>query len=250
MTRFRFACVCALLFLSAVMFAAQPPPAPPQPIPPQPPAAVDDDAKKNEGVPVTSDLVRQKCASCHRADDKGRLTRISFRRTTPEGWQETIKRMVTLNNVSLEPAEARDILRYLADHHGLAPEEAQPAAFEVERRQIDFKYAGDKDTEQTCIKCHSMGRIISQRRTKEEWELLIAMHRGYYPLSDFQAFRRGGPPQREPDADGRPPDNRHPMEKAIRMQRLDCERYARLPRMRQERGQCIANLASCIGDVA
>ena len=208
MTRFRFACVCTLLCLSGAMFAAQPPP-------PPPPAAADDDAKKDEGVPVTSDLVRQKCASCHRADDKGRLTRISFRRTTPEGWQETIKRMVILNNVTLAPAEARDILRYLADHHGLAPEEAQPAAFEVERRQLDFKYAGDKDTEQTCIKCHSMGRIISQRRTKEEWELLIAMHRGYYPLSDFQAFRRGGPPQREPGADGRPPDNRHPMEKAI-----------------------------------
>jgi quinohemoprotein amine dehydrogenase len=152
-----------------------------------------------------------------RADDKGRLTRISFRRTTPEGWQETIKRMVSLNNVKLEPAEARDIVRYLADHHGLAPEEAQPAAFEVERRQLDFKYAADKDTEETCIKCHSMGRVISQRRTKEEWELLIAMHRGYYPLSDFQAFRRGGPPpaQREPDPGGRPPDNRHPMEKAI-----------------------------------
>src|SRR5262249_53069132 len=78
----------------------------------------------------------------------------------------------------------------------------------------DFKYT-DRDTEATCTKCHSMGRIISQRRTKEEWELLIAMHRGYYPLSDFQAFRRMGPPQREPGPDGRPPDNRHPMDKAI-----------------------------------
>src|SRR5207249_2311497 len=153
--------------------------------------------------------------SCHRADEKNRLTRISFRRTTPEGWEETIKRMVTLNGVKLEPAEAREILRYLADHHGLAPEEAQPAAFEVERRIIDYKYAADKDTEQTCIKCHSMGRVISQRRAKEEWELLIAMHRGYYPLVDFQAFRRGGPSRREPGPDGRPPDNRHPMEKAL-----------------------------------
>jgi quinohemoprotein amine dehydrogenase len=189
------------------------------PLPPQPPApppqAASDDVKPDEGIPVTNSLVRDRCSSCHRADDKGRMTRISYRRTTPEGWEETIKRMVTLNNVKMEPSEARDILRYLADHHGLAPEEAQPAAFEVERRQIDYKYAGDKDTEQTCIKCHSMGRVISQRRSKEEWELLVAMHRGYYPLSDFQAFRRGGPPPREPDAEGRPPDTRHPMEKAI-----------------------------------
>jgi quinohemoprotein amine dehydrogenase len=184
---------------------------------PPPAASGDDAATKDEGIPVTSQLVRQKCGTCHRADDKGRLTRISFRRTTPEGWEETIKRMVSLNDVKIEPAEAREILRYLADHHGLAPEEAQPAAFEAERRPIEYKYTADKDTEETCIKCHSMGRILSQRRTKEEWELLIAMHRGYYPLVDFQAFRRGGPPPRDqqPGPDGRPPDNRHPMDKAI-----------------------------------
>jgi quinohemoprotein amine dehydrogenase len=185
----------------------------------QPPASTPaaDPDKKDEGIPVTSALVRQKCSSCHSADAEGRLTRISYRRTTPEGWEETIKRMVSLNDVKLEPSEAREILRYLADHHGLAPEEAQPGAFEVERRMIDYKYAADKDTEETCIKCHSFGRVLLQRRTKEEWELLIAMHRGYYPLADFQAFRRGGPPPRDqpPGPDGRPPDNRHPMEKAI-----------------------------------
>jgi len=180
------------------------------------PAAPDPD-KKDEGIPVTSPLVRQKCGSCHRADDQGRMTRISYRRATPEGWEETIKRMVSLNDVKLEPADAREILRYLADRHGLAPEEAQPGAFEVERRMIDFKYEKDKDTEDTCIKCHSFGRVMLQRRTKEEWELLLAMHRGYYPLVDFQAFRRGGPPPRDqqPGPDGRPPDNRHPMDKAI-----------------------------------
>jgi len=184
--------------------------------PPASPPSADREAK-DEGIPVTSALVRQRCSSCHRADDQGRMTRISYRRTTPEGWEETIKRMVSLNEVKLEPSEAREILRYLADHHGLAPEEAQPGAFDVERRMIDYKYAADKDTEETCTKCHSFGRVLLQRRTKEEWELLIAMHRGYYPLVDFQAFRRGGPPPRDqqPGPDGRPPDNRHPMDKAI-----------------------------------
>ncbi len=60
-----------------------------------------------------------------------------------------------------------------------------------------------------------MGRVISQRRTREEWNLLIAMHRGWYPLVDNQAFRRGGPAPRDPSADGRPPDLRHPVEKAV-----------------------------------
>ena len=60
-----------------------------------------------------------------------------------------------------------------------------------------------------------MGRVISQRRTKDEWALLVAMHRGYYWLVDFQAFRRSGPPPREPGPDGRPADSRQPMDVAI-----------------------------------
>jgi quinohemoprotein amine dehydrogenase len=214
-----------LAWISAPRAAQQPPnPAssPGSPGPPGQAVPAPDDDKKDEGIAVTSEVVRQKCAACHKADDKDRMSRISYRRTTPEGWEMTIKRMVTLNNVKLEPAEARDVLRYLSDHLGLAPEEATPAGFEAERRQIDYQYASDKEadkdkkiTEETCIACHSIGRVISQRRTKEEWELLVAMHRGYYWLADFQAFRRVGPLRREPEPDGRPPDNRHPMDVAI-----------------------------------
>ncbi|HWF84000.1 MAG TPA: quinohemoprotein amine dehydrogenase subunit alpha, partial [Vicinamibacterales bacterium] len=192
-----------------------------QPLP-SPPAAAAEIEKKDEGIPVTSDLVKRKCGTCHKSDEQGRMTRISGRRTTPEGWELTIKRMITLNNLTIEPAEAREVLRYLADHQGLAPDEAKSAAFEVERRQIDFAYASDKDpdkdkkiTNDTCSACHSIGRVIAQRRTKDEWALLVAMHRGYYWLADFQAFRRTGPPEREPGPDGRPPDNRHPMDVAI-----------------------------------
>lgn len=181
-----------------------------------PPKELSDKEKEDldAGTPITSELVRKTCSPCHKADDKQRLTRISWRRTTPEGWEQTIKRMISLNGVKMEPADAREILKYLADNLGLAPEEALPAAFEVEKQMIDYKFP-DKDTESTCSKCHSMGRVISQRRTKSEWELLVAMHRGYYPLSDFQAFRRLGPVQTEPGPDGHPPDNRHPMDKAI-----------------------------------
>jgi quinohemoprotein amine dehydrogenase len=167
------------------------------------------------GLPVTSDVVRRACSPCHTTDSKQRMSRISWRRTTPEGWELTIKRMVELNGVKLDPADAREVLRYLSTNQGLAPEEALPAAFEAEKRMIDYKYPGPKETEETCSKCHSLGRVISQRRSKGEWDLVINMHRGYYPLSDFQAFRRLGPPQTQPGPDGRPPDNRHPMEKVI-----------------------------------
>jgi quinohemoprotein amine dehydrogenase len=172
-------------------------------------------AESDEGIPITSEIVKQECGTCHASDSKGRLSRISFRRTTPEGWQETIRRMVTLNKASIDPANARVIVKYLSDHLGLAPEEARPGAFEVERRLIDYKYSSNADTEDVCSSCHSMGRIILQRRTEKDWDLLVAMHRGWYPLVDGQAFRRFGPPGRQPGPDGRPPDNRHPMDKAL-----------------------------------
>ncbi len=208
--RFLIRCAIAAAMLCLVLAAQQ------QPAPPNEPKEPTEKEKEDldAGIPITSELARKTCSPCHKVDEKQRLSRISWRRTTPEGWEQTIKRMVSLNGLKMEPAEAREILKYLADNLGLAPEEARPAAFEVEKQMIDYKYP-DKDTESTCSKCHSMGRVISQRRAKSEWELLIAMHRGYYPLSDFQAFRRVGPPQTEPGPDGRPPDNRHPMDKVI-----------------------------------
>jgi quinohemoprotein amine dehydrogenase len=143
------------------------------------------------------------------------MSRISFQRNTPEGWQSTIQRMASLNGLNIDPPTARQVVKYLSNSHGLAPEEAKAAAFEAERRLIDFKYTANADTETVCTKCHSLGRVISQRRTKSEWDLVIAMHRGWYPLVDNQAFRRNGPPPRDPSPDGRPPDLRQPVEKAL-----------------------------------
>jgi len=213
--RTAISCVAWVMFagLSAPAYAGAAQPPPNQAAAPRAQAAGQENA--DEGIPVTSDLVKRKCGSCHRADEKGRMTRISYRRTTPEGWEQTIKRMITLNNLAVEPAEAKDVLRYLADHHGLAPEEAKPAAFEVERRQIEYTYPGDKETNELCTTCHSMGRVLWQRRTKEEWSLLLEMHRAIYPGTDT-VFRRSASQRRQPATPGGPsPDNRHPMDKAI-----------------------------------
>ena len=169
----------------------------------------------DSGIPIASEVVRNTCSPCHKVDEKMRMSRISYRRTTPEGWEQTIKRMIDLNGLQVQPDQARAVLKYLATNLGLAPEESKPAAWEVEKRLDDFKYTDDKDTDPTCTKCHSFGRVMLQRRTKTDWEYLVAMHRGYYPLSDFQAFRRLAPAQTQPGPDGRPPDNRQPMEKAI-----------------------------------
>jgi quinohemoprotein amine dehydrogenase len=168
----------------------------PAPAPAQRPAAPPSMAVSDEGIPVTDPVVVRACGSCHTRDDKQRMTRISDRRATPENWELTIRRMMSLNNVQLTPDVARAVIKSLSDSHGLAPEEAKGIQFEAERRLIDFAYEGDKDTNTLCSRCHSIGRVLSERRTKDEWTRLIAMHRYYYPGIDGASggFRRGGPP--------------------------------------------------------
>ena len=84
MPRHVFAAATVLL-MSSMLSAAQAP---------QPTAAPT--AKPEEGIPVTDATVQKSCGSCHKPDDKGQMSRISFIRTTPEGWQTIIQRsMVT-----------------------------------------------------------------------------------------------------------------------------------------------------------
>ena len=120
-------------------------------------------AAQDVGIPVTNDVVKAKCGGCHKSDDKGRMSRISYRRATPENWERTIKRMVSLNHATLDPADARVILKYLADRQGLAPDEERPIAFEAERRMVDYTYAADKATADLCQSCHSIARVRSPR---------------------------------------------------------------------------------------
>jgi len=167
------------------------------------------------GYAIENETIVERCSSCHELDDEGRMSRISYLRKTPEGWQTSVRRMVSLHDVRLDPVDAREIVRYLSDEQGLAPEELRPGLFEVERRLIDHDYEGDSGVEYTCIQCHSMGRVITQRRAKEEWALLLATHRALYPLVDGQAFRRGGAARTGTGPDGAPRDTRHPMDVAI-----------------------------------
>jgi quinohemoprotein amine dehydrogenase len=167
---------------------------------------------KEDGIPVTNALVVNKCGACHKQDEKGAMTRISWVRTSPEGWELAIKRMVRLNGVTLKPEEARGILKYLATYHGLAPEEAQPVSYIAEHRMIDEKEPNEY-VRDACMICHPLGRALCWRRAKEEWTLLANMHLGYFPVVDFQGFRRRPPrPDAPPPAPGT--DTRDPVERA------------------------------------
>jgi quinohemoprotein amine dehydrogenase len=160
------------------------------------------------GYAVKDRNVLTYCRRCHVTDSAGMMQRISYERKTPEGWELSVRRMITLNGVKLDPAVAKQIVRYLSDHHGIAPAELRPGRFEVERRMIEYRYTADARTETTCRACHSMGRVITQRRSRNEWDLLVATHRGLFPDVDFQGFRRGGPAN---DSAPQP----HPMDAAV-----------------------------------
>ena len=162
-----------------------------------------DGAVQEHLLPVTDALVKEKCGTCHAADAMGNLTRISSIRTTPEGWEEAIKRMVRLNGLQLTPEEARKILRYLSDSHGLAPEEAAAVEYFPEHRILDEKVP-DEDTQHACASCHALAKPLSWRRTAADWDLLKNMHVAFFPSIDG-SFRRGGFGQREAPAEGAAP---------------------------------------------
>jgi len=147
------------------------------PNPASPPATQEKpgDAKAEEGIPVTDPLVTAKCGTCHTKDDKGNLSRISWERSTPEGWEEAIKRMVRLNGLEITPAEARSVLKYLSTYHGLAPEEAKPVMYMPEHRILD-EPVPNETVRTTCMGCHPLGRGLSWRRSKEDWKLLTNLH--------------------------------------------------------------------------
>jgi quinohemoprotein amine dehydrogenase len=139
------------------------------------------------GFPVKDPLTLSKCGACHAPDAKGSMTRISYIRTTPEGWEEAIKRMVRLNGLQLTPEEARSILRYLSDYHGLAPEENEKIAYFTEHRIIDEKIPSP-DVAHACAACHALAKPLSWHRTPADWKYLENMHIAFFPSVRYTAF--------------------------------------------------------------
>jgi quinohemoprotein amine dehydrogenase len=138
---------------------------------------------RQEGIPVTDPLVIAKCGTCHARDERGNMQRISWERTTPEGWQDALKRMILVNGVSLTPSEARSIVKYLSTSHGLAPEEAKPVIYDAERRIHEETNIPSENVRNACTKCHSFARALSWRRSLEDWKQFDDLHatRFHYP---------------------------------------------------------------------
>ena len=135
-----------------------------------------------KGIPVTDPLVIAKCASCHPRDAQGNMQRISWERSTPEGWQEALKRMILEKGVSLTPLEARSIVKYLSTDHGLAPEEAKAVIYEPERRIHQETNIPSDALQHACARCHTFARALSWRRSADDWRQLAEWHSTRYKL--------------------------------------------------------------------
>jgi quinohemoprotein amine dehydrogenase len=138
-----------------------------------------------EGIPVKSQLVQDKCGGCHSIDSQKRMSRISYQRKTPEGWEETIRRMVQLHKISLNPAEARAIVQYLGDAQGLTASEVDKISYALEQRE-DQEQVPNEAVRTACATCHSYARIAAQRRTKEEWLKLKSFLLAIIPTLVYQ----------------------------------------------------------------
>src|SRR6202790_615157 len=143
-------------------------------------------------IPVDDALTIAKCGGCHLRSESGVMRRISYIRTTPEVWEQAIKRMLRLHGVHVTAEEASHIVRYLSANNGLAPEEAKPIFWESEHRL--FRDQDDPELvpaalQRTCNYCHTVGRVLGQRRTREEYQKLANMHVGLFPYTDIMVFR-------------------------------------------------------------
>ncbi|WP_116133493.1 quinohemoprotein amine dehydrogenase subunit alpha [Tropicimonas sp. IMCC34043] len=138
---------------------------------------------------ASEELVMQKCAACH-SDGAGGLTRIPGARKTPEGWLMTIVRMRLLNGLMLKPGEEQALVQYLSDTQGLAPSEAEPFRYALERDPSVIEADQGADLNTMCGRCHTVARFGLQRMTPEEWDLNTEFHMGHNPSIEYQATAR------------------------------------------------------------
>ena len=153
----------------------------------------DDKQPPRRGIAIDDMLVHTHCARCHVLDSKQLMTRISYVRKSPEGWAETIKRMIRLHGLQVSPTDAKQLVRSLANSNGLARSEAERGLYESERRVHWSEEQQDQDFRRACAECHPLGRVLLQQRDPEEWQLLRATHVAMFPLARGQMG--GGPPE-------------------------------------------------------
>ncbi|MFT5852756.1 MAG: quinohemoprotein amine dehydrogenase, partial [Colwellia sp.] len=141
-------------------------------------------------------LIRTNCTGCHIPTNEG-LSRISYQRKTPEGWEMTVNRMrlmhglkINKGNLDIKGSGLHEIVKYLADNQGLAPNETKGVRYILEQKLNHIETQFDDEFAAMCARCHSGARVALQRREPKEWNYLIDFHLGQYPSTEYSMFGR------------------------------------------------------------
>ncbi len=98
----------------------------------------------------------------------------------------TIHRMVVRYGLELSAADRHNLVKHLADTRGLAPEEAAPFRYALERRPSFVEAYPDAEVGATCAVCHSYARAALQGRDASEWLLVAHQHVGQFFTTEYQ----------------------------------------------------------------
>jgi cytochrome c5 len=107
------------------------------------------------------DIVATACTQCHA------LTVILAMRDGPIGWKRHVYHMV-LRGAQLTPREADSVLAYLDANFG--PGQRMPPAKPVALPAGDGKAL----VETRCTMCHDLERVTAAKRSKREWDGVVA----------------------------------------------------------------------------
>ena len=135
-------------------------------------------------------VVRQKCSVCHRLDDRGRIEVIEETRKTPQEWMNVVCRMIRLNGAPINDDEFHAVIKELSKHLIVTPQEMAQVAYYTSEENSQFRERSaliKTETEQriftACVRCHAYGKIMSHKKTREQWVENMEMHLGYYPTT-------------------------------------------------------------------
>jgi quinohemoprotein amine dehydrogenase len=137
-----------------------------------------------------SSLVWNKCTTCHEPTAQGAIPRVEDLRTTPEEWTVIVDRMRRLHGMSIGPGEMDALLKELCATQILTPEEQARVSYLSlwHNSQRMEEPAGKEEGKlfNTCVRCHSAGKIFSYRMTSGNWAKLRDFHLFAYPTVVFQ----------------------------------------------------------------
>jgi quinohemoprotein amine dehydrogenase alpha subunit len=133
-------------------------------------------------------VVRQKCSVCHRLDNQGRVEVIEETRKTPEEWMNVVSRMIRINGAPINDNEFHAVIKELSQHLIVTPKEMAQVAYYTSEENSQFRERSSLMKTKTeerifmaCVRCHAYGKILSHKKTKDQWVENMQMHLGYYP---------------------------------------------------------------------